>query len=68
MFNQIDTEKIRDFLWQNKLTIKEFCSKCQFSYGVYKKIMSGSCDFLSSKLVNLAKAMNVELKDLFIKL
>lgn len=35
--NQIDIEKIRTFMWENKLTIKDFCVNCNFSYGVYKK-------------------------------
>ena len=64
----IDVEKIRTYMWKNKLTIKDFCNKCNFSYSVYKKITSGSCDFYSSALVKLAKVMNVEICDLFIKI
>ena len=66
--NQIDVEKIREFMFLNKLSIKDFCKKCNFSYNVYNKITKGSCNFKSSNLFKLARAMNVEICKLFIKI
>lgn len=66
--NQIDIEKIRKYRYYNGLTITQFCKKCGFSYGVYKKIVNGDCNFKSSNLLKMARAMEIEISKLFVKL
>lgn len=62
----IDSGKISVFIWENKLTKKEFAQMCGISTNVLRKILKGYINFKASAIFKVAKIMKVHLKELFL--
>ncbi len=58
------TEPIKDYIKQNNLTIKEFCKRCEISFGTYYKFMSGTTNINIRIVYRILKETNFRCKDL----
>ena len=61
MKKYVKTDLIFEFMWENKLTIKKFCSLCKIGTNVYYKIMRGDANFNISALFKIAKVLNIHI-------
>ena len=61
----INVEMIRIYLWQNKLTGKEFCEKSGISYSTFSKILNNQRNYRFTSIIQVAKTMNVPVQTLF---
>ena len=66
--NEINIEQIKSYIKENKLTIEEFCKKAGFGKGTYYRILKGSIYLGVDVVFKLARAMKIEVKDVFYKL
>lgn len=57
MYEQLDVEKIAEFIKENGLTKKEFCKQCNISPSALYRIMNGK-NFNLTSLFRIAKRMN----------
>ena len=65
--NDINLDKIKNFIMENKMSITSFCKFAGITKYTYCKILSGSADFGVCVIFKLAKAMKIEVKGLFNK-
>ena len=65
MDNQIKIEIIRDYLFFNKMTKKEFCNKCGIGISVLNKILARKCNFRVSAVFKIARFLNMQIYQLF---
>lgn len=56
----IDIQKIKDFITLKKLSISNFCKKCDINYSTYKAIMNNNQKVRASAIFKIAKIMGVE--------
>ena len=59
----INTELIKEYINRNKLTIKQFCARCEISYYSYLKIMKKTITKFRP-LYNIAVIIKVNMRDL----
>ena len=52
----INTQAIKDFIIENKITKTKFCEMCKISKPTLNKILSGSIDFGIVALFKIARA------------
>ncbi len=63
--NVVDVWKIREYMWENKLTKQEFANMCGISTDILRKILKGYINFRISAIFKIARVMKIEVKDLF---
>lgn len=59
----INNNLIESYIKENKITKKEFCNRCGFSYVALKHVMEGRGSLLVSQYAKVAKVLKVALKD-----
>ena len=52
---------IKNYLKENKMSVKDFCGEVEISKYMYYKIINGSLDFDAGILLRIAKFMKIEL-------
>lgn len=67
MKNYINIKLIEEYLKLNFISKTRFCKLCKISPKTYKKIMSGSTDFDIFALLKIAREINVELYEMFVR-
>ena len=60
-----NVDLINNFLWENKLTKKEFCKMCKISSSSLSKILNNELNIGIIVLFKIARVMNLEIKDFF---
>ncbi|MBQ7797789.1 MAG: helix-turn-helix transcriptional regulator [Clostridia bacterium] len=60
----INTELIKKYINQHKLTIKQFCKLCDIKYYNYRQLMLGDGNIKGEVLFRISKITNIRLKDL----
>ena len=60
----INTELIKKYINQHKLTIKQFCKFCDIKYYHYRQLMLGDGNIKGEVLFRISKITNIRLKDL----
>lgn len=60
----LKTEIIKEYIKNNALTVKEFCSQCGISVSTYYRMMHGK-DFYLNSLLSIAKKLNKRLMEFF---
>lgn len=66
MSNQINTELIKNYLKENKLSPSAFCKMCKIDYMCYKKIMDGKNNFRIGAIFKISRQLNLYLHQMFI--
>lgn len=61
----LDVDIIKNYIKNEKLTIKTFCELCGISEKTYMKIMSNNYNFSIVDLVKIAKLIHVNLCQMF---
>ena len=62
--NLVKTEKILNFIKENKLTKREFAEKCGINVWNLRKVLSGNANFDAVYLFKIAKFMKVQISRL----
>ena len=65
MKSEVNSKLILEYRKANRLTIKEFCKKCNISAPTYYKLLKYGNDYQITTLFNIARAMNVSISELF---
>lgn len=65
MTASLNTKTIEEFMAENRLTKKGFCTRCKISVATYYRIMQNK-DVNLRSLFKIAKTMGVPIKTLFI--
>ena len=60
----INFKLIKNYLKGNRLTVKQFCSKCNIKYYNYRQLMLGDGNVKGDVLFKVGKFTNIRLKDL----
>ncbi len=63
----INDALIFEYIHTNKLTRATFCKLCGISYTAFRKILSGKAEDNIKALFKIARLLNVQICDLFIK-
>ena len=66
MKTRIKFEEIRNFMWENKMTINEFCEKSGISYGILRKALNGDINMMASSFFKICRFIKKHPKDMFI--
>ena len=64
MNGKLNTKLIFDYIKNNNLTKKDFCSQCKISASTFYRIINGK-DFRLVALFKIAKIMNLNLYQFF---
>lgn len=64
MNQNLNTEKILNFIKENNLTKKVFCKKCKISPATLNKILENKTNFYLVALFKIARVMNVQISQL----
>ena len=62
--NLVKTEKILNFIKENKLTKREFAEKCGINVWNLRKVLSGQTNFDVVYLFKIAKFMKIQVWEL----
>lgn len=66
MENQINVNKILDYIKANNLSKTEFCKNCNMSVSTLNAILTNK-NFKLTAIFKIARAMTCHIKDMFIK-
>jgi len=62
-----DTQIVKDYMKNNKLTVKQFCEKCNISYYSYRQFMTDDLKITVPKVFRMSKFIGVHLCYMFNK-
>lgn len=62
----IDTEKIKEFIFENKLTKKKFCEMCKISVSTLNKILNDQTNVGIIAIFKICRVMKINIVDLFL--
>ena len=62
---EINIQRIQSYIRENKMSKTAFCKKCNISYHTLQKILDNNFNGNVVILFNIARVLNVSIKDLF---
>lgn len=61
----INTDLIKNYMKENRLTKTEFCKLCGLSKSSLNKVLNGNLNIYISTLFKVSKAINVKFSEIF---
>ena len=65
---EFNIKLIEDYIQNNKLSKKEFCKQCGIGEPILRKILKNQQNFRLSALFKIARELNINVQELFIRL
>ena len=62
-----NTQIVKDYIKNNKLTVKQFCENCKISYYSYRQFMNDDLKISVPKVFRMARIIGVHLCFMFNK-
>ena len=65
---EFNIKLIEDYIQNNKLSKKEFCKQCCIGEPILRKILKNQQNFRLSALFKIARELNINVHELFIRI